>query len=354
MPCLQFRMSDKAFLDLSQFERLEKIGKGQFGAVYKVKCKKTNEILASKISLKELEIEEDEEGPRSLIRNLVREVNIMSKLNHPSIVKFIGFRRNNFSGDPKPVIITELMTGGSLGTLIESERNGISNDKWNPTRKLITLYGVASAMLYLHSHNIIHRDLKPDNILMDNQLYPKIADFGLSKILHRNEDSLSAVSTGGFKGTFLYSSPEVLIDAEYTPAGDVYSFGIIAYEVITNDEPFKNCSFTELLIKVTNGTRPPFECEIPNSYKNLIERCWAQEQSDRPTFEQIVDEMKNDNGFITDLIDEADFINYVDYIDDCQISFEKGKKIVSIDEFIKRKKEESDDSDDEHVVHIGF
>ena len=78
--------------------------------------------------------------------------------------------------------------------------------------------------------------------------------------------------------------------------------------------------------------------QIPNSYINLIERCWAQKQSNSPTFEQMVDELKNEREFITDLNNEVDFINYVDYIDDIQISFEKGKKIVSIEEFIKRKK----------------
>ena len=98
--------------------------------------------------------------------------------------------------------------------------------------------------------------LKPENILMDDEIYPKIADFGLSKILHKNEDSLSAASTGGFKGTFLYSSPEVLNDNEYTKSGDVYSFAIIAFELIINEEPFKNCTFIELINKVSNGSRP--------------------------------------------------------------------------------------------------
>lgn len=327
-------MDNKHFLDINQFQQLEKIGKGQFGVVYKIKDKISGIISAAKISINVIELTEDNE---SLIKSLVNEVNIISKLNHPSIVKFIGFSRFDFHGFAKPVIITEIMTGGSLSDLINLERRGCSKDNWNDTRKLITLYGIAVAMMYLHSHNIIHRDLKPQNILMDDQLYPKIADFGLSKILHKNEDSMSAASIGGFKGTFLYSPPEVLTDDEYTMAGDVYAFGMIAFEVITNEEPFKNCSFFELSNKVSNGIRPKFNFSIPESYQEMIEKCWSQDQKDRPSFEDIAKNLKNNKDFITETVDEVDFINYVDYIDDCKITFENGKPFISIDEFIKQK-----------------
>lgn len=297
------RMERKHFIDINQYQQLDKIGKGQFGVVYKVKDKKSNKIYAAKISLTVIELTDDNE---SFVRNLVREVNIISKLDHPSIVKFVGFSRYDFHDKPKPVIVTEIMNGGSLKDLIELERSGISPTKWNDTRKLIILYGIAAAMMYLHAHNIIHRDLKPENILMDENLYPKIADFGLSKILHRNEDSLSAPSIGGFKGTYLYASPEVLKDNEYTKAGDVYSFAIIAFEVITNEKPFKNCSFFEMISKVGEGSRPTTTFPIPEHYKELIENCWTQDQKDRLTFEQIVDILKNNRDFITDLIDEND------------------------------------------------
>ena len=156
--------------DLNRYEVLELIGKGSFGEVYKVKEKKTDQIFAAKIQKAMLDDKE-------IIRGLIREVNIISKLNHPSIVKFIGFSPIDFGNDPRPVIITEYITNGTLTEQILLERRGVASDKWNDTTKLIILYGIASAMSFLHSNKIIHRDLKPENILMDENLYPKITDF---------------------------------------------------------------------------------------------------------------------------------------------------------------------------------
>lgn len=137
---------------------------------------KLNELGAAKVSIYEMDrCTEDN------ILNLSREIYIISSLNHPSILRFIGYSPVNFKNKPKPVIITEYAPNNSLEQIIELERKGISNYDWNDTKKLINIYGIAAGMSYLHDNNILHRDLKPGNILLDEYLYPKIADFGLSK-----------------------------------------------------------------------------------------------------------------------------------------------------------------------------
>ena len=112
--------------------------------------------------------------------SLFREVNLNSLLNYPSVLKFVGYYPTNFEGDPLPTIIAELALNGSLRGIISMELQGLAPDEWNHTKKLINIFGIASGMSYLHSHNVLHRDLKPENILVDEYLNSKISDFGLS------------------------------------------------------------------------------------------------------------------------------------------------------------------------------
>ena len=317
-------------LDLSQFEIIKKVGEGSFGEVFQVKEKKSDQILAAKVSLIPLS-----EASEDIIQNLSREVNIIVKLNNPSIVKFIGYSPIDFQKDPNPVIITEFLSNGSLEDILNLERGGLCKDNWDDTRKLINIYGIAKAMSYLHEHNIIHRDLKPANILMDSYLFPKITDFGLSKINDPKEIKLQSKATTTVKGTPIYTAPEIYTSFEYTNAGDVYAFAIIVYEIMTNEIPYKNCNFIDLSIKVMNNIRPTI-IGIPESYQNLIERCWDQDPSNRPSFNEIVEELKNNPEFITDMVELVDYEDYIDFIDNCEISFDNNKSINIID-FEKKK-----------------
>lgn len=189
-------------------------------------------------------------------------------------------------------------------------------------------------MSYLHSHSIIHRDLKPGNILMDNDLYPKITDFGTSKILHQNEDSLSKAAQSGIKGTLLYTAPEILKDNFYSFEGDVYSFSIVMFEILTNQKPFGKISPFNLMSNVMNGVRPEFKTKIPESFKSLIEKCWSHEPFQRPTFDDILLELRENPKYITELYDENEFLNFIEYIDHYKISFDNSKISISIDDII--------------------
>ena len=304
----QEKTHNKESFNLKSFIPQNKIGSGSFGKVYLVKDKNTGQVYASKISIEDIESNTD-----SKLIDLSREINIISKLNHPSILKFVGFSPTDFKKRPRPVIITEYVSNGTLSDLILLERSQlISQDIFNDTTKLIIIYGIASGMSYLHSHDIIHRDLKPDNILINDYLLPKIADFGLSKV--KNNDNSDLNSTLGIKGTPIYISPEIWRKYEYGKASDVYAFAMIVYELLTNDEPFEKCHIFQIQCKILAGYRPNFNKAIPQSYKNLIEKCWSEDPKDRPTFEQIVDKLKNDRNFITETIDEEKFLNYVNFI----------------------------------------
>lgn len=313
----------KAF-DLNQLKLLKKIGVGSFGTVYQAQSINDGEFLAAKVSSEYTNDLSDEN-----IKNQKREVTIISKVNHPLILKFIGYSPVDFHNEKKHVIITEFIKNFTLKSFIDCDQDSRASFYWNDTRKLINIYGIAAALSYLHLHNILHRDLKPSNILIDDYLLPKIADFGLSKINHKNLESFSSnsVESSDVKGTAIYISPEIYENANYSEAGDAYAFAMIVYQIMTKCTPFKGCTFFEIFKKVTSEIRQEFNKSIPSSYRSLIEDCWAQKPEDRPNFNSILARLKSDSGFITETIDKQHFANFVNYID----QLKNGGDVISID-----------------------
>ena len=309
-------IKDDPKFQISNFLKQRKIGEGAFGKVYKVKEIKTGEIYAAKVSINQIE---------QIPEDFVSEINILSKLDHPSVIKFIGYSPIDFKKNKNPVIITEYAPKGSLENFLVS-----NNIKIDDTRKLIIIYGIASAMSYLHLHNIIHRDLKPANILLDQFLLPKISDFGLSKInfLHSEKSTNNEII-----GTPIYISPEIWKSKKYTDACDVYAFALIIYEIMTNEKPFDGLNLYQIMLNVSSGARPQFTCEIPKSYRDLIEICWSQEHYKRPSFSQIVDMLIKDRGFITDNVKEEVFFAYVNYLNGFKVKFHSLDKSFSSEFF---------------------
>ena len=323
-------MSGKYFLDLMRFKKMNKIGSGGFSEVFQIMERGSGKKYAAKISLKEVDLNSHAE-----MLYISREVNILSKLVHPSILRFIGFCPHNFKKEPKPVLVTEYLTNGSLGQILELERAGRSPAGWDQTKKLVVIYGIAVGMAYLHSHNILHRDLKPDNILLDDYLFPKIADFGLSKIYHTDSSIISMESSTNIKGTPAYIAPEIWDDPEYTKAADVYSFAYIMYEIMTGEVPLKNINMVQIIPKIcVEGFRPQFKYPIPDSYRKLIEGCWNGIPTKRPSFQYIADLLENDSSFITEGVEEIDFHGYVDFVKRSIIKYKSEKAIIKFSDYI--------------------
>ena len=138
------------------------------------------------------------------------ELETILKLNHPSLLKFIGYSPIDFKNNRKPVIVTEYSSNGSLYDILQIERLNNPIQGWDETKKLINIYGIASGMSYLHSHDILHCCLKPSTIYLNEILFPKIGDFGLSMKFY-NPNNLTIQSISGFQGLPLYSAPKILI-----------------------------------------------------------------------------------------------------------------------------------------------
>ena len=222
---------------------------------------------------------------RERIIDFSHEVNITSKLNHPSIIKVYGYSPINFKNKSNPVIVAEYAQNGSLDEILyEKLLSYKSSQDFNPnlddysqlkrylkskrdsntirrnknilsdTQKLIIIYGVASAMSYLHSHNIVHRGLDLKNIFLDDKFYPKISGFNIC----REISDIFVEKVSKIKGPLKYLAPEVFKNLEYSKKSDVFSFSLILYELITNETFYKEIENNiESIQKVLeNETRP--------------------------------------------------------------------------------------------------
>ena len=249
-----------------------------------------------------------------------REIGIMMRLQHPAIIQFQGYSLQDFEGQIRVTIIMNLMKKGSLSAVLENVQKGLSDSKYDNTTRQKILIGIARGMMYLHKNYIIHRDLKPGNILLDDDFNPHITDFGLSKVhvTGRSQNQTQAL------GTSIYMAPEVIEGTGYNWKADVYSFGILMYEVITDTIPyplFQNhkmsiFQFNNKVVK--ENYRPEFKGPIKEALQKLIEECWSPDVNKRPTFEDIFNRLAfNIEETVYDIFEGDDEYKY--YLEDVEV-----------------------------------
>jgi len=158
-------------------------------------------------------------------------------------------------------MVMEYIDGGSLRKYLDNDY-----DKLDIGYKLSQLLTIAKALNSIHDKNLIHQDLHSGNILKDNY-YSYITDLGLSRPVDEQDK-------GKIYGVLPYIAPEVLRGQPYTPVADIYSFGIIAYEILTGLPPYYNAPHNEFLgLKICEGLRPKFNIKLPQLLYDLIKQC---------------------------------------------------------------------------------
>ncbi|KAI5515054.1 protein kinase protein [Trichomonas vaginalis G3] len=258
-------------IDPSNYDLIEQIGIGGFSEVWLAEDKRTGDKVAYKKIRTDIS--------QSALQTYVREITTMAKAEHPFFLKLIGF-----SVTSPLVIITEYIANCSL---FRFRRNETRRQKLTPTVRTNIALCLAYGMKYLHSLGIIHRDLKSMNILLDDNLLPKLCDFGVARFLSSDEPMTRSA------GTPNWMAPELHNDADYGPEVDVYSYGMILYELLTDEIPWKNLDPISVLRKVgVEKQRPRLPQRTDPFLKNLIESCWAEDPKDRPQFKEIYDLFK--------------------------------------------------------------
>ncbi|RHZ43776.1 hypothetical protein Glove_856g52 [Diversispora epigaea] len=182
----------------------------------------------------------------------------------------------------KYMMVLEYAKDGNLREYLKINFNNIN---WE--QKLYNLFNLSSKLMNIHELDIVHQDFHPGNIISSNFNYNlKISDFGLSKLIGANPNNPEKKN---IVGVLPYIAPEVLSgDEEYTKAADVYSFGIIAYEMIMGFPPYPDIPHDkDLAMKICNGLRPKIPFHIPKLITRMIMRCWDARVTHRLTFKEL-------------------------------------------------------------------
>ena len=269
------------------FSIKNEIGRGAYGTVYLAILTKPFPPLKSgaKVAIKSIPVNRITTPQEK--EKLDNEIRLMSKLDHPNIVKFYGVQKSNSN----IYLILEFCNGGDLFNFMNSNKDSqISEDTICEIASQIT-----NGLLYLHSHQIVHRDLKPHNILVsrDEKNYDKftlkIADFGFARFL-RPCDLATTVC-----GSPVYMAPEIQYGIQYSSNVDMWSLGIILYELITKKTPFPHVRTQyELAMELkSRGARPyclPASVNASQELRNLIQKLLTIDPKKRMTFEEFTND----------------------------------------------------------------
>uniref|UniRef100_A0A8B9MPT3 receptor protein-tyrosine kinase n=1 Tax=Accipiter nisus TaxID=211598 RepID=A0A8B9MPT3_9AVES len=211
-------------------------------------------------------------------RDFLSEASIMGQFDHPNIIHLEGVVTKC-----KPVmIITEYMENGSLDAFLRK-----NDGRFTVIQLVGMLRGIGSGMKYLSDMSYVHRDLAARNILVNSNLVCKVSDFGMSRVLE--DDPEAAYTTRGGKIPIRWTAPEAIAYRKFTSASDVWSYGIVMWEVMSYGErPYWDMSNQDVIKAIEEGYRLPPPMDCPIALHQLMLDCWQKERSDRPKFGQIV------------------------------------------------------------------
>ncbi|EFJ32295.1 hypothetical protein SELMODRAFT_451542 [Selaginella moellendorffii] len=265
-----------------------RLGGGSSGRLYRGKYR-GQDVAIKVIMLDEADGHSDSGTLRGapaaeLLQVFKQEVSIMRMVRHKNLVQFIGACANW----PRLCIVTELMAGGSVRDVLESREGGLE-----VPAALKVLRDAAKGMDFLHRRGIVHRDLKSANLLIDEHDVVKVCDFGVARLkpsnVNRSGSGNWPAEMTAETGTYRWMSPEVLEHKAYDHKTDVYSFGIMIWELLTGDIPYSDLTPLQAAIGVVQRKlRPSMPASVPDKLVNLAERCWNQDPQLRPEFSEVL------------------------------------------------------------------
>uniref|UniRef100_A0A8C4DH05 receptor protein-tyrosine kinase n=1 Tax=Dicentrarchus labrax TaxID=13489 RepID=A0A8C4DH05_DICLA len=262
-------------IDVSTVKIEEVIGAGEFGEVYKgrLKLPGKREIYVAIKTLKAGYVEKQR-------RDFLSEASIMGQFDHPNIIRLEGVVTKS-----RPVmIVTEFMENGALDSFLRQ------NDGQFTVIQLVGMMrGISAGMKYLSEMNYVHRDLAARNILVNSNLVCKVSDFGLSRYLQDDTSDPSYTSSLGGKIPVRWTAPEAIAYRKFTSASDVWSYGIVMWEVMSfGERPYWDMSNQDVINAIEQDYRLPPPMDCPSALHQLMLDCWQKDRNVRPRFTDIV------------------------------------------------------------------
>jgi WD40 repeat protein len=257
-------MNDLCGQTIRGYELLEQIGAGAYGAIYRARQPVVDREVAIKIILPEHASRPD------FIRRFEVEAQLVARMEHLHIVPLYDYWR-----DPEGAyLVMRLMKGGTLGRALERGPLSLS-------QVTLWLEQICSALAVAHRQGVIHRDLKPGNILLDEEGNAYLSDFGIAKVVRVQA---LATATIGITGTPAYISPEQVQGRANTPQTDIYSLGVMLFEMLTGQHPFRGFSSGELIVKHMSVALPSVQevrPDLPVELDRVIQCATAKDPAAR-------------------------------------------------------------------------
>ncbi|OHT07473.1 hypothetical protein TRFO_24291 [Tritrichomonas foetus] len=290
-------MLKETSFDMSKYTKICTLGGGACGEVNLLRENETGIFRAIKIS----RFKANNGAP---LLYFMREVQTLSENKHPTIMQIVKYGLPETDKQFYPWIEMEFIPGGTLFDLIaRAYENKVSID---PTRVLIILFGTAYSLAFLHHRNVIHRDIKSSNILLDENLEPHLADFGFAR------DIIPEITKLSRPRTVNYAPPEMFDEKiDYDARCDVYSLGMMMYEVLNLNIPFAGLPESQIAKNIMNGNIPRLDESSP--YYDLFIQCTQVSFQQRPVMLDVARYL-NDLSRVIPGIDIKTFDSYRDRI----------------------------------------
>uniref|UniRef100_A0A8C4IL69 receptor protein-tyrosine kinase n=1 Tax=Dicentrarchus labrax TaxID=13489 RepID=A0A8C4IL69_DICLA len=255
-------------IDPSAVSKQKVIGVGEFGEVFRgvMKTPGRGEVAVAIKTLKPGYSEKQRQ-------DFLSEASIMGQFSHPNIIRLEGV----VTKFKHIMIVTEYMENGALDIYLKL-----------PCYQLVgMLRGIAAGMKYLSDMSYVHRDLAARNVLVNSNLECKVSDFGLSRVLE--DDAEGTYTTRGGKIPIRWTAPEAIAYRKFTSASDVWSFGIVMWEVMAfGERPYWDMSNHEVMKAINEAFRLPAPMDCPSAIYQLMLQCWQHDRPKRPRFSDIV------------------------------------------------------------------